>query len=50
MKNPQKPHKKSEPSFHEKQIRFLTLFFGVIVVSIFIAILWLANASRWPGR
>jgi len=34
---------KRKPTFHEKQIRFFTLFFGVVLVFISIGLIWLIN-------
>jgi hypothetical protein len=39
--------RKRKPSAHQKQIRFLTFFFGAIMISVVIALLWLFN--RPPG-
>jgi hypothetical protein len=38
---------KRKPSAHQKQIRFLTFFFGAIMIAVVIAILWLFNPP--PG-
>jgi hypothetical protein len=47
-----KPHRmrppKRRPSLYQKQIRFMTLFFGAVAVSIAIALLWLINVAFQP--
>jgi len=47
---PRRHPRKRSPSFHQKQIWFLTLFFGALMISLCIAFLWWLNASRWPGH
>lgn len=42
--------KKRELSPYQKQIRFLTLFFGVLAVSIAIILFWLVNSVFQPVR
>jgi len=38
---------KREPSIHQKQIRFFTIFFGIIMIAVAIFVLWLLNLP--PG-
>jgi hypothetical protein len=40
--------RKRKPTAHQKQIRFFTIFFGVVLVLILVALLWLFNRS--PGN
>ena len=39
---------KRRPTFHQKQMQFLTIFFGAIAIFIVIAILWLLNMGIKP--
>jgi hypothetical protein len=41
--------KKRKPSFHQKQIKFLAIFFGAIAILIAIGILLLLNVVGQPG-
>jgi hypothetical protein len=34
---------KRKPSLHQKQIRFFTFFFGALLVSVVVGLLWLVN-------
>jgi flagellar biogenesis protein FliO len=40
--------RKENPSLHQKQMRFFTVFFLVIVLVLFAALLWLVNRSSYP--
>ena len=41
---------KREPSFHQKQMRFFTLFFGVVVVLLAIGFIWITNRLSLGGH
>ena len=42
--------RKSNPSLHQKQMRFFTVFFLVIVLVLFAVLLWLVNKASYPGQ
>jgi len=39
-----------KPTFHQKQIRFFTVFFGVLVVFLAIGLIWIANRLTLGGH
>ena len=41
--------RKGNPSLHQKQMRFFTVFFLVLVLVLFAALLWLVNRSSYPA-
>lgn len=36
---------KRSPSLHEKQMRFFTILFGVLLIAVVVAVLWFLNRS-----
>ena len=42
--------RKENPSLHQKQMRFFTVFFSAILLALFIALLWLINRSSDLGH
>ena len=40
--------RKGNPSPHQKQMRFFTVFFLVIVLALFAVLLWLVNKPSYP--
>ncbi len=40
--------RKGNPSLHQKQMRFFTVFFLVIVLALFAVLLWLVNKAGYP--
>jgi len=40
--------RKGNPSLHQKQMRFFTVLFFVIVLALFAVLLWLVNRSSYP--
>jgi len=42
---------KRKPSFHQKQMRFFTIFFGALLVLFICGLLWLLNRPQFfTGR
>ncbi len=41
---------KREPSLHQKQMRFFTVFFGTLLVLLVTGLLWVLNHVGQPGR
>jgi len=50
VRPPYRRSRKRRLSFHQRQIRLLTLFFGALLISLGIAFLWWFNASSPLGR
>jgi len=42
--------RKSNPSLHQKQMRFFTVFFLVIVLVLFGLLLWLVNNASYTAH
>ena len=42
--------RKGNPSLHQKQMRFFTVFFLVIVLVLFGVLMWLVNRPSYPAH
>lgn len=42
--------RKSNPSIHQKQMRFFTVFFLLLVLALFGLLLWLVNNSSYASH
>ena len=42
--------RKGNPSLHQKQMRFFTVLFFVIVLALFGLLMWLVNRENYPGH
>jgi len=40
--------RKGNPSLHQKQMRFFTVFFLVIILALFAVLMWLVNRPSYP--
>jgi len=43
-------NRKGNPSLHQKQMRFFTVFFLVLVLVLFGVLMWLVNRPSYPAH